>query len=209
MHMKEPQIPRTDVSRKIEVNIAQLQTCIKKLMQHDENLAIPESPEVSLNCSKVSKGDAKEVLEEASSEFHYRSLLFGFVSGLLLASGSQGLLPQKWHANPLASSWQKSSIRKPVLEMSKSVEDLENCGSTSSSHPVGDLISIHKGYGHVRTLVQRIQYDHFRGFANAYVGDYPSLSLSPTTGDHPNVYQTKSLGGPWNHLTGILGHIRT
>jgi hypothetical protein len=26
-------------------------------MQHDENLAIPESPEVSLNCSKVSIGD--------------------------------------------------------------------------------------------------------------------------------------------------------
>ncbi len=48
---------RTDESRKIEVNIAQLQTCIKKLMQHDENLAIPESPEVSLNCSKVAIGD--------------------------------------------------------------------------------------------------------------------------------------------------------
>ncbi len=84
----------------------------------------------------------------------FGSLLFGFVSGLLLASGSQGLLPQKWHANPLASSWQKFSIRKPVLEMSKSVEDLEqDCGSTSSSHPVVDLISIHKGYGHVRTQV--------------------------------------------------------
>ncbi len=27
----------------------------------------------------------------------FGSLLFGFVSGLLLASGSQGLLPQKWH----------------------------------------------------------------------------------------------------------------
>jgi len=47
---------RTDESRKIEVNIAQLQTCIKKLMQHDENLATPESPEVSLNCSKVAIG---------------------------------------------------------------------------------------------------------------------------------------------------------
>jgi len=41
------------------------------------------------------------------------------------------------------------------------------------------------------------------------VGGYPSLSLSPTTGDHPNLYQTKSLGGAWNHLTGILSHIRT
>ncbi len=48
---------RTDESRKIEVNIAQLQTCIRKLMQHDENLPMPESPEVSLNCSKVSIGD--------------------------------------------------------------------------------------------------------------------------------------------------------
>jgi hypothetical protein len=34
----------------------------------------------------------------------FGSLHFGFVSGLLLESGSQGLLPQKWHANPLASS---------------------------------------------------------------------------------------------------------
>jgi hypothetical protein len=48
---------RTDESRKIEVNIAQLQTCIRKLMQHDENPPMPESPEVSLNCSKVSIGD--------------------------------------------------------------------------------------------------------------------------------------------------------
>ncbi len=48
---------RTDESRKIEVNIAQLQTYVKKLMQHDENLAIPESPEVSSNCSKLSIGD--------------------------------------------------------------------------------------------------------------------------------------------------------
>jgi hypothetical protein len=44
---------RTDESRKI----AQLQTCIKKLTQHDENLAIPASPKVSLNCSKVAIGD--------------------------------------------------------------------------------------------------------------------------------------------------------
>ncbi len=36
------------------MNIAQMQTCIKKLMQHDENLAIPE---VSLNSSKLSIGD--------------------------------------------------------------------------------------------------------------------------------------------------------
>ncbi len=84
----------------------------------------------------------------------FSSLLYGFLSGLLLASGNQGLLPQKWHANPLASSWQKSSIRKPVLEMSKSVEDLEqDCGRSSSSHPVVDLISIYKGYSHVRTQV--------------------------------------------------------
>ncbi len=79
----------------------------------------------------------------------FGSLLFGFLSGLLLASRNQGLLPQKWHANPSASSRQNSSIKRPVLEMSKSVEDLEqDCGSTSSSHPVGDLI---KGYGHVKT----------------------------------------------------------
>jgi len=58
-------------------------------------------------------------------------------------------------------------------------------------------------------LVQWIQYDHFRGFADAYVDGYPSLSLSATTGDHPNLYQTKSLGGLWNHLTSVLSHIRT
>jgi hypothetical protein len=52
----------------------------------------------------------------------------------------------------LASSWQKSCIRKPILEMSNSLEALwQDCGSTSSSHPVVDLISIHKGYGHVTT----------------------------------------------------------
>ncbi len=58
LHMKEAQIPEQmshrRLPRKIEVNIAQMQTCIKKLMQHDENLAVPESPEVSLNSSKVS-----------------------------------------------------------------------------------------------------------------------------------------------------------
>ncbi|CAM6035090.1 unnamed protein product [Sphagnum compactum] len=95
----------------------------------------------------------------------FGSLLLGFVFGVL-ASGSQGLLPQKWHVNPLASSWQKSSIRKPVLEISKSIED-------------------------------------------AYVGSYPSLSLSATTGDHRNLHETNSLGGPWDHLTGILHHFRT
>jgi hypothetical protein len=98
--------------------------------------------------------------------------------------------------------------------MSNSLEALwQDCGSTSSSHPVVDLISIHKGYGHVRTqvywLVQWIQYDHFRGFSDAYVDVYPSFSLSATTGDHPNLYQTKSLGALWNHLTGVLRHIRT
>ncbi|CAM6058238.1 unnamed protein product [Sphagnum tenellum] len=143
----------------------------------------------------------------------FGSLLLGFVFGLL-ASGSQGLLPQKWHVNPLASSWQKSSIRKPVLEMTKSIEGLwQDCSHSSSFYPVVDLISIHKGYGHVRTqvysLVQQIQYNHFRGFADAYVGSYPSLSLSATTGDHQNLHVTKSLGGPWNHLTGILHHFRT
>jgi hypothetical protein len=143
----------------------------------------------------------------------FGSLLLGFVFGLL-ASGSQGLLPQKWHVNPLASSWQKSSIRKPVLEMSKSIEGLwQDCSHSSSFYPVVDLISIHKGYDHVRTqvysLVQQIRYNHFRGFADAYVGSYPSLSLSATTGDHQNLHATKSLGGPWNHLTGILHHFRT
>ncbi|CAN5958988.1 unnamed protein product [Sphagnum jensenii] len=44
---------------------------------------------------------------------------------------------------------------------------------------------------------------------DAYVDGYPSLSLSATAGDHPNLYQTKRLGGLWNHLTGVLSHIRT
>ncbi len=129
----------------------------------------------------------------------FGSLLLGFVFGLL-ASGSQGLLPQKWHVNPLASSWQKSSIRKPVLEMSKSIEGLwQDCSHTSSFHVRTQVYS----------LVQQIRYNHFRGFADAYVGSYPSLSLSTTTGDHQNLHATKSLGGPWNHLTGILHHFRT
>ncbi len=59
------------------------------------------------------------------------------------------------------------------------------------------------------SLVQWIQCDHFRGFADPYVDGYPSLSLSATTGDHPNLYQTKSLGGLWHRLTGVLSHIRT
>ncbi len=139
----------------------------------------------------------------------FGSLLLGFVFGVL-ASGSQGLLPQKWHVNPVASSWQKSSIRKPVLEMSKSIQGLwQDCSHNSSFHPVADLISIHKGYGHVRTqvysFVQHIQYNHFRGFVDAYVGSYPSLRLSATTGDHQNLHESKR---PWNHLTGILHHFR-
>ncbi len=67
---------RTDESRKIEVNIAQMQTCIK-LMQHDENLPIPESPEVSLNCSKVSIGD------ETSQNEHLAKTPFSALPQLL------------------------------------------------------------------------------------------------------------------------------
>ncbi len=83
----------------------------------------------------------------------FGSLLFGFVSGLLLASGSQGLLPQ----NGMPTLWHHHGRSLPSGNQSwrcQSVEDLEqDCGSTCSSHPVVDLISIHKGYGHVRTRV--------------------------------------------------------
>jgi hypothetical protein len=67
--MKEPQIPEQmsqgRLPRKIEVNIA------------DENLAIPESPEVSLNCSKVSIGD------ESSRNEHLAKIPFSPLPQLL------------------------------------------------------------------------------------------------------------------------------
>jgi hypothetical protein len=99
--------------------------------------------------------------------------------------------------------------------MSKSIKGLwEDCGSTTSQHPIVDLISLCEGYGHAKTqvylLVRRIQYEHFKDFAAAYVGGYPSLSLSVTTGDHHYLDETKSSGGFWNrHLTSILHHFRT
>ncbi len=100
-------------------------------------------------------------IEEDEIDNHELSLGARFLMGILLGSllfgfwhlAAKGFC-HKWHANPLASSWQKFSIRKPVLEISKSVEYLEqDCGRNSSSHPVVDLISIYKGYGHVRTQV--------------------------------------------------------
>ncbi|CAK9201936.1 unnamed protein product [Sphagnum troendelagicum] len=144
-------------------------------------------------------------------------LLAGLGFSVLLASGSQGhLLPQKWHVNnPLESSWQKSSIRKSVSEMSKSIKGLwEDCSSTTTQHPIVDLILLCEGYGHAKTqvylLVRRIQCEHFKDFAAAYVGGYPSLSLSVTTGDRQNLDETTSSGGFWNHhLTSILHHFRT
>jgi hypothetical protein len=96
----------------------------------------------------------------------------------------------------------------------KSIETLlQDFGSTSSSHPVVDLISIHNGYGHVRTqvywLVQWILYDHFKGFADAYVGGLPFVELKCHNRQSSKPLSDKSLGGLWNHLTGVFNHIRT
>jgi hypothetical protein len=100
--MKEPQIleqmSHGRLPRKIEVNIAQMQTCIKKLMQHDENLAIPESPEVSLNSSKVSIGDETSQNEHlAKSPFSPLPQLLKVHSGSLSWGSTtcpQGLVSQ-------------------------------------------------------------------------------------------------------------------
>lgn len=175
-----------------------------------------------LGIEEEEEEDEIDVCEHSSRARFLMGMVFGILLaglgfGVLLASGSQGhLLPQKWHVNnPLESSWQKSSIRKSASEMSKSIKGLwEDCGSTTTQHPIVDLISLCEGYGHAKTqvylLVQRIQCEHFKDFAAAYVGGYPSLSLSVTTGDHQNLDETTSSGGFWNHhLTRILHHFRT
>ncbi len=51
----------------------------------------------------------------------FGSLLFGFVSGLLLASGSQGLLPQKWHGQPFGI------IMAEVFHQETSLGDVKEC----------------------------------------------------------------------------------